>query len=243
MNTIGSRRSFLASFALVSLFAAGPAIGANLKVVAPAALASAEGSNSRHPGSGSLRLQHLFLASEFAGVPAANTHILSWNYRADSSQTQAVDWTFPDHQIWMSTTSQSSLSSTFASNRGADTTLVFDGAATFGLTGAGPAGGPRDFGTGVQFQTPFRYDPSQGNLLIEVLTIGDFTPLEGVTIDTQSTAAPMTVVTDINKPNSTTGNQLNSSPAAQFEFGVPEPSALALAALALICGMPRPRKR
>jgi hypothetical protein len=233
----------LLSVALVAVVAATPVLAANLKIVAPPDLASAEGDDSVHPASGSRRIQHLFLASEFAGVPATNTHILSWNMRADRSQSQAVDWTFPNEQIWMSTTSITSLTNNFASNRGAGMTLVFDGASSFSFSGGGPAGGPRDFGAGLQLQSPFRYDPTQGNLLVELLRIGDYAPATGVTLDLHTTVGVATLVTDAGKQDSATGITTHNKPVVQFEFGVPEPSTLALAGLALACAMPRSRKR
>lgn len=72
-------------------------------------------------------------------------------------------------ELWLSTTSAGpgSLSTTFASNRGADESLVYSGPISFERDGAGPAEGPRPLDYIVEFQTPFVHDPSQGNLLRE----------------------------------------------------------------------------
>ncbi len=68
----------------------------------------------------------------------------------------------------MSTTDKDNLTTVFDDNHGPDKTLVYDGEVTYPLLGSGPAGGPKDFADGPTLQTPFFYDPSMGNLVIEL---------------------------------------------------------------------------
>ena len=69
----------------------------------------------------------------------------------------------------MSTTTASAgtLSTTFASNVGADDTTVYSGPLTISSAFTGPAVGPMDMDIVVKLQTPFTYNPTNGNLLLE----------------------------------------------------------------------------
>lgn len=79
--------------------------------------------------------------------------------------------------IGLSTTSSAvdGLSTTFASNTGADALTVFNGIVTIATT-AGP--GPRPFDFVINLTKPFVYDPARGNLLLDVVpegtTVGPF---------------------------------------------------------------------
>ena len=72
-------------------------------------------------------------------------------------------------EIRLSTTSKTTddLSSFFAENIGDDETLVYSGELIFSTDGSGPVGGPKDFDYIVEFDEPFIYDPTAGNLLYE----------------------------------------------------------------------------
>jgi hypothetical protein len=76
--------------------------------------------------------------------------------------------------ISLSTTSMSvdGLSQMFASNLGPDALTVFSGTVSIATT-AGP--GPRPFEFVINFTTPFDYDPTLGNLLLDVVTTGTTT--------------------------------------------------------------------
>jgi hypothetical protein len=75
-------------------------------------------------------------------------------------------------RIDLSTTSvnSSTLGLTFASNVGADNTTVHNGALSLSSTATGP--GPRPFDVIITLATPFVYDPSAGNLLLDVRNFG-----------------------------------------------------------------------
>jgi hypothetical protein len=130
--------------------------------------------------------------------------------------------------VWMSTTSLNTLTTTFDNNHGADRTLVHDGNLPHPLLATGPAGGPRDFAPGTRLDTPFVYDPSKGNLLIDQLVYGT-NPSAQATIDTQLTSQARLL---LGTPNSPTGILLTEVPVFRFEF-VPEPSTLVLMGMAL----------
>jgi hypothetical protein len=210
------------------------AFGHEIQVVSPSAVANLEGNRSVTPAPGTLRIQFLYPASDFAGLPESHRLIAAFNYRADRTQTQPVDYTFPNDQVWMSTTDKDSLTRVFDDNHGPNKTLVHDGTMSFPVLGTGPPQGPRDFADGTRLQTPFFYDPSQGNLLVERLVFADSIPVPSPTLDTQSTAEARVLATNVGFPNTPTGILQNEGPATQFEF-VPEPSAFVLTGLALVC--------
>jgi hypothetical protein len=160
---------------------------------------------------------------------------VAFNFRADRTQTQSVDWTMPREQVWMSTTDRNSLTSVFDDNFGASKTLVFDGTMTYPFLGTGPAGGPRPFTNGQRLQTPFYYDPSKGNLLVELRDFDKNYPLPAsIDVVTIPSANFRTLLNEGN-PNAATGLLLpNTVAPIQFEFIVPEPLALVLAGLAFI---------
>lgn len=74
----------------------------------------------------------------------------------------------PSVEIYLSTTtySQDALSSTFADNVGADQALVFSGDLEVSSSATGSA--PHEFDIVIDLQVPFIYDPSAGNLLLEI---------------------------------------------------------------------------
>jgi hypothetical protein len=184
-------------------------------------------------------VQFLFLASDFAGLPESQRWLISFNPRADESQSTPVDWTFDSEQVWMSTTDKDSLTSVFDDNHGANKTLVHDGAISFPVLASGPPAGPRDFADGTPLQSPFYYDPSQGNLLIEEISFFNSVPFPGPNIDFQSTPEVRLLS---GPPNSATGTPFNVTAVARFIF-VPEPSSFVAAVMAAFAvGLRRSRR-
>jgi hypothetical protein len=190
-----------------------------------------EGNADQRPNLIPLRIQHLIPASDFANLPASHRSIVAFNFRADRTQNQSIDWNDGGERVWMSTTSLNTLTTTFDNNHGADRTLVHDGDLPFPLLATGPVGGPRDLALGTRLDTPFFYDPSQGNLLVDRLVFG-VNPSAQATIDTQQTSQARILINDAN-PNSPTGFLLAEVAVIRFEF-VPEPSAFVLTGLGLI---------
>lgn len=144
-------------------------------IVAPNSLSATEGSsNNVFPfdtaSLPTMRYQQIFSSTEFSSlrVPFYINEIL---FRPDGWSTErSFSTTIPNIQINFSTTinSPDNLSSTFSDNQGADDTAVFSGALSLSSAYTGPSGGPKDFDISIALITPFLYDPSQGNLLLDV---------------------------------------------------------------------------
>ncbi len=177
MRTRGSI-SFLTAIVALAMLAtmalATMAEVARAGIVVPNSLETVEGNtNNGLPfsigtfGLTSERYQQVYAASEFPG-PLLITAIL---FRPDAFVGNPFTSTLPSIQINLSTTSVApgALSTTFASNVGLDDTIVFGkGALTLSSSDTGPIGGPKDFDITIVLTTAFSYDPSLGNLLLEV---------------------------------------------------------------------------
>ena len=152
-------------------------------VVAPGAQAVTEGSisnfypfgmDSTNPlNQGALvsqRYQQAYDASLFSGYTAPLT-ISRIAFRPDIEYGSAFTTTLLDIQINMSTTplALGSLTGVFANNLGSDDMVVVNrGTLTLSSGFTGPAGGPMDFDIFIDLDTPFTYDPTAGNLLMDV---------------------------------------------------------------------------
>lgn len=169
------RRNVLAAVLGLAAFLLGGGLAEAVSIVVPNSLQSVEGNSSQPQplalvgSGGSLRYQQVFAASEFAsfGGPVSISQIA---FRADQSQgASSFGATISNFQINFSTTSISpdGLSSTFASNVGLNDTIVYSGALSLsGSTFGEPV--PRSFNTVISLQTPFLYDASVGNLLLDM---------------------------------------------------------------------------
>jgi hypothetical protein len=227
MNTF--RFSTCAGLVSVAIVAAMGSVapGAVIRTVSPLSASAAEGNSSITPSRNPIRVQHLIPASEFAGLPAANRYLVGFNFRSDQTQMAPVNWGWPSEQIWISTTSLNTLTTTFDANHGPDKKQVHNGSVSYPLLGTGPAAGPRTIADAPRLQLPFFYDPSKGNLLIERQVFDGNYPVPG-TIDTVSGVTGRLLVND---PGATapTGILLPSVPVMQFQFDtVPEPSTFVL---------------
>lgn len=119
-----------------------------------------------------MRYQQVYGASDFTtgfgGVPRTITAII---FRPDSTASP-FSGSIANIQIDLSTTSAApdALSTTFANNVGADDTVVYSGALTL-TSNAVDISGPnrgKQFDISIPLATPFTYDPSKGNLLLDV---------------------------------------------------------------------------
>ena len=151
----------------VTAVAAGPEV-----VTLPGTQTNVEGNaNNLLPfqtiGSSSVRYQQVIAASEFAAGPWLISQIA---LRPDTEfGTQfAVD--ISSLQINLSTTRAipDALSTSFADNVGTDDRLVFDGPLHLTSAVDGPIGEQKAFDYLIPLQTPFLYDPSAGNLLLDI---------------------------------------------------------------------------
>ena len=220
-------------------------------VVAPNANAATPGTtDNRFPFlTGGMRYQQVYAASQFA-LPTAGPKLLSEiDFRNGVFVNQAFSSTISNIQISLSTVSLApdSLSSTFASNIGADATQVYNGSLTLSSTNAAGPGGTHAFDIAIVFQTPFLYDPSAGNLLLDVKNISGANSAVGSDFF-DAVNSPTDSVSRVfgaeGSPNATTGSPDTLGLISQFRFtttaaAVPEPSQIALTALAsAIFGVP-----
>ncbi len=146
-------------------------------VVVPNSLANTEGSgNNSYPFNifplavSSLRFQQVFNAGEFG---TRRLLITDLEFRPDAAQGIDFLGFINDIQINLSTTSAAAdgLSTTFANNVGANNTIVYP---RYNLTLSsgflGPLLGPKNFDVTIRLNTPFVYEPTLGNLLLDVRT-------------------------------------------------------------------------
>ena len=128
------------------------------------------------------------------------------------------------------------LSTTFATNVGGDNVTVFDGPLRLSSAWVGPDGGPKEFDIVIDLATPFTYDPSRGNLLMDVRNFGGETTaaFNGVVAVTDGLARVWTP--DVNATFAVFGD--DAGLVTKFTT-VPEPSALSGAAALAVIGLRR----
>lgn len=159
--------------------------------IAPLAQASSEGNaNNGFPLllNGGIHYQQVFGASEFssAGSPLLITAL---SFRQDGALNLPFNTTLSSVMIQLTTTSKAvdGLDTTFANNLGADVTTVFNGSLSLSSSnGVGP-GGTRAFDLVITFQNSFLYDPSKGNLLLDIANANTGDSRTGASLDAQNT--------------------------------------------------------
>jgi hypothetical protein len=157
-------------------------------VVVPDALETVEGNQSSQfltgdPRATSIRYQQVFSASEF--IDTGIGMITEIAFRPDAAQGTPFSTTLSNVRVSLSTTlsAPDGLSSTFADNIGSDETVVFSGDLSFGSADLPGPGTTQAFDIIVGLITPFLYDPSMGNLLLDFQRDGSpLSPL-GVSFD------------------------------------------------------------
>ena len=214
--TVIKRLSIAAGSVLIALGVVGTTQAAT---VVPNNLETTEGSrnnvfpfNIRGP-SRSQRYQQIYSASDFASFsePELITQIL---FRPDGPFGRSFASTLPDIQINFSTTTVAvdSLSRNFADNLGSDDTVVFSGPLSLSSANTGPVGGPKDFDIVIDLQTPFLYNPSVGNLLLDVRNFagGFTTAFDATSIFGDSVSRAFTSISsgNVNSPNAASTDSL-----------------------------------
>lgn len=154
------------SLILLAAIVATPSATAQL--VHPNQYAASEGvGNNSWPFrylTGSGRYQQSYAAAQFPG-PLLITE-LSFRYKDDNALVAAS----ADFKMTLSycATPWNGLSGTFATNVGAAPTVVFDGIWSIPAF-SGDAAAPNPFTARLKLDTPFFYDPGNGDLLMDVL--------------------------------------------------------------------------
>jgi hypothetical protein len=228
-------------------FVAGPfeicAVGA--QIIAPPGLENVDGSSRRYvndipdtqPNDVFLRHQELFLASEFDALQPNQNVIRAIRWRPDISKP-AGSTPFSRVELYLSTTSATpggGLSSTLDDNVGTDATLVYDAPLTLVAT-EGTGDPARPFEYVIEFETPYTYDSSAGNLLIDrTLTLSP--GLDAPIADAHDVGEIRTLLQ--------TGADVNRQSlvmVTEFSF-VPEPSSMSLGAVGMLVGLAMIRRR
>jgi MYXO-CTERM domain-containing protein len=235
---LGHRTLALVAALLLGMISRAPA--ADIKVVAPLGGESTEGNSSATDQPfPPFRYQQAFAAADFVALDGKPHWITSFTVRPDRGLSSPRTVTFPDQQVRLSTTATSplSLSQQFDDNFGPDVTLVYRGPLTL-VAGAGALTSvPRGFYETSLAMKPFLYDPSKGNLLLDMTAWGGMTPS---THEDKSSAPTALYAPD---PNSATGTPTGAS-IVQFTFvPVPEPSAPLGAAVLFLATATRRRRR
>lgn len=241
-------RRFLLLAAFVGLAAFAPTASADL-IVVPNSLAAVEGnSNNGFPfnitpfGLASQRYQQVYNANQFtnAGMITAIT------FRPDADTGNAFASVLSNVQINLSTTSAGpdGLSSTFASNVGGNNQTVFSGALALSSADTAGPGGTRAFDITIALNTPFFYDPSQGNLLLDVRNFagGTTTQFDAHTVTGDSISRGFTNV--VGGVGNATGLTDTSGLVTQFQIqAVPEPVSMIVFGGLAVAGIVGYRRR
>jgi hypothetical protein len=209
-------------------------------IVVPNTQATVEGNDNNFGPffNNSVRYQQVYSASQFPSStgPLRITQIA---FRPDGSVTDpSLIIRFDSVRIDLSTTSRtpSTLSTLFASNVGADDMTVFNSFVFVNAPVTGPPGGPKDFTVAFALN-PFIYDPSAGDLLLDVRAIessgGISAPFDA------ELNSPFTAHVDAPDISAASGSSFATGLVTQFQFTpVPEPSTLVLDSLgALLVGV------
>ena len=223
-----------------ALSVAAPASAAT--IVTPAGLDAIEGNSGSRNVLGFInvaRLQQVFSSSQFVGGPITLTGLA---FRANGANFggifggpgTAFTRTTQGLQISLSTTNAAAdgLSTSFASNVGANVVNVIPRSDVTYSSNAGSANGvTKDFDVFFSFVNPFVYDPSMGNLLLDLISFGG-SNRSGTTLDGQDLLGDGT--SSLFRSNGTDGSGTASTFGyiTQFTTGsvaaVPEPGTWAM---------------
>jgi hypothetical protein len=209
---------------------------AEIKIVSPGGYKDIEGEESVDASCcGPFRYQQVFPAEDFAALGNKPHWLVDITFRPDQSVTSPRTAYYPDHELRLATTpvGPDTLSLRFDDNLGSDFKHFHRGSLTVvsDVNASGP--GPREFydayyTAGVV--TPYLYDPSQGNLLYDLIA------RQGMSPSPLGDQVPGIRSVLGGSPNATFGSRFGAL-VYQFTFiPVPEPSSLTLLAVLLVLG-------
>lgn len=160
----------------------------DIQVVVPGTKENAAGIGNTRPFSfAPARYQQLNFAAEFDEItgPSLITEVA---FRAGPT-ADPFTHTVADLQVNLSTAAVSPLSSAYETNVGSDDTLVYEGALAMNVVS--PKGGLRPFEVVIPLTTPFLYDPSAGDLLLDLRLHDNPNPTEAKFIDSLTIAGAL----------------------------------------------------
>jgi hypothetical protein len=196
------------------------------------------------------RYQQVYNANAFLGItPGDVLRISEIRFRVDELSGGLEAITFTDITVNMSTTQEvagalpTGSTEILDANHGADVQTVFSGGFTWDACGTpdtcalrtcGPDLTPTPFDQAIVLDQPFDYDPSLGNLLLEVFNL-DTTPqiqlFDAAEVPTPVTSRVREVLDPITQNHLFPTNFPNVGLVTEFVYTVPEPGAAALAAV------------
>ena len=234
-------KKIILGLAALSAITASPVMAATY--VVPTGFDAVEGNSGSRNVLGFInvaRLQQVFNASQFLTGPVTLTGV---SFRANgasfgglfSGPGTAFTHTTQGLQIALSTTAASAdnLSTSFAANTGSNVINVLPRAnVTYGTAANSANGTTKDFDVFLNFVNPFTYDPSKGNLLLD-LTNFDGSDSSGTTLDGVNTLGDGTSSLFVSNGTGGTGATSTFGYVTQFTTGtvagaVPEPASWAM---------------
>lgn len=159
------------------------------------------------------RYQQVYAATEFAATqhPQLITAV-KFRYRSATS-TFYVSGTWMEVRLSTTSRNPDGLSANFADNRGPDETLVY-AATNWIVAGSSSLG---KFSMGASFSTPFYYDRTRGNLLLEIRMPGNYN-LSGYTLDATNGASDSVSRLYASATNAASGTLDTTGAFTQFTF-------------------------
>lgn len=249
-------RQTFAALSVAVAFLATAGLSQATVIVVPGAQTATEGdSQNSIPffGAGERRLQQVYAASEFSAFSGPET-ITGLAFRCDVllCPTSRFSVSYPSIDIRLSTASAApdALSGTYSDNVGLDVSLVYTGPLTLSGAGTGGAPGPNPFDIAITLQTGFLYDPTQGNLLLDIINPLAFSPQLDIFLDSQEQTGDSIsrVFSDPGQHLALTGTPSTSGLVTQFTTSstlpmqVPEPGTLVVLSAGLF-GLACARRR
>jgi hypothetical protein len=155
--------------------------GEQIVIVAPNAYENAEAPASA--GSGGLpnfRTQANFAADQFAELPVGGAYLISFRYRPDGATGSPADLSANEYTVSASVTSVApdEMSLCYEDNITGPVTVVRAAGSWQDHTdNLPPGGGPKVFDIEFALDTPYRYDPAEGNLLFDGVVYGFVLPI------------------------------------------------------------------
>jgi hypothetical protein len=166
------------------------------------------------------RIQQFYDSTSFA-TPTPVLLLEGVAFRVDNASS--LHQTYDHVTLILSTTritSNQYVQGNWEANHGPDRTVVFDGAIRFDNDGSG-SGTPAPFGLKILFTTPFAYDPSKGNLMLDVFH-DRASGTSGGNLDVFNSFSPI----GFGVAQAPGGSRVNGTLATDFFYtAVPEPSA------------------